>query len=128
VADTFTISVAFNAGTTPVVSYLFELSFDHNVVEVLDIDSQPPFDEVFANPLAFPTGKVRFAASSTTSTPALGSLTLVKIVFQVVGNPGEKSDLVLAFPSVPGGQGAIVNNALASIEGVTFVKGAVEVQ
>jgi hypothetical protein len=83
---------------------------------------------VFTNPLAFPTGKVRFAASNTISTPVIGSLTLVKIVFQVVGNSGDKSDLVLAFPSVPGGRGAMVNNALASIEGVTFIKGAVEVQ
>jgi hypothetical protein len=52
----------------------------------------------------------------------------VKIVFQVVGKSGDKSDLVLAFPSVPGGRGALVNNALSAIDGVAFVKGSVEVQ
>jgi hypothetical protein len=128
VADTFTVSVAFNAGTTPVVSYLFELAFDRNVVEVLDIEGLVPFDNVVTNQLAFPTGKVRFAAHNTAaSPPTTGLLTLANITFQVVGNSGDTSELVLGFPAVPGGQGAIGNTAFQPIA-ATIHSGSVKVQ
>jgi hypothetical protein len=120
--------VTFNAGTTAVASYLFELTFDRNVVEVLDIEGLAPFDDVITNQLAFPTGKVRFAAHSTAASPsATGLLTLANITFQVVGNSGDTSALAFGFPGVPGGQGVIGNTAFQPIA-TTIISGSVKVQ
>ena len=128
VTNTFKVTVAFNAGTTSVASYLFELTFDHTVMEVLDIEGLAPFDDVITNQLAFPTGKVRFAAHNTAaSTPATGLLTFANITFQVVGNSGDTSALAFGFPGVPGGQGVIGNTAFQSIA-TTIISGSVKVQ
>jgi hypothetical protein len=128
VADTFKVTVAFNAGATSVASYLFELTFDPHVVEVLDIEGLAPFDDVITNQLAFPTGKVRFAAhSSAASPPTTGLLTLANITFQVVGNSGDTSALAFGFPAVPGGQGVIGNTTFQPIA-TTIISGSVKVQ
>ena len=52
------VTVAFNAGTTSVASYLFELTFDHMWWRCW-ISRPGAFDDVITNQLAFPTGKVR---------------------------------------------------------------------
>ena len=124
----FTVPVVFNAGGVQVLSYLFELTFDRNVVEVLNIQGLGPFSEVITNVLAFPTGAVRFAANSAAFTPAVGLINLANILFQVVGNSGEASALVLRFPATPGGTGVVVDETFQAIEGITFIDGSVQVQ
>jgi hypothetical protein len=124
----FTVPVEFNAGGAQVLSYLFELTFDHSVVEVLDIQGLGPFSEVITNELAFSTGTVRFAANNVTLTPAVGLLTLANIMFQVVGNSGGTSGLALEFPPTPGGTGVIVDGTFQALEGITFIDGSVQVQ
>ena len=110
------------------LSYLFELTFDHSVVEVLDIQGLGPFSEVITNELAFSTGTVRFAANNVTLTPAVGLLTLANIMFQVVGNAGGTSSLALEFPPTPGGTGVIVDGTFQALGGITFIDGSVQVQ
>jgi hypothetical protein len=124
----FTVPVMFNTGTTPVISYLFELTFDPAVVHVVDIAGLAPFDNLLTHQAAFSSGTVRFAANNTTFTPTSGLLTFASIAFQVVGNAGTSSPLTLRFPSTPGGTGVIVDNVFRPLAGVIFVNGAVEVR
>ena len=97
-------------------------------MEVLNIQGLGPFSEVITNVLAFPTGAVRFAANSAPFTPAAGLINLANILFQVVGNSGEASALVLRFPATPGGTGVVVDETFQAIEGITFIDGSVQVQ
>ncbi|GIX48062.1 MAG: hypothetical protein KatS3mg131_2273 [Candidatus Tectimicrobiota bacterium] len=124
----FTVTVQYNAGTTNVVSYLFELTFDATVVQVVSITGEAPFDAVATNAAAFTSGAVRFAANNATFAPASGLLTLAKVTFQVVGSTGDTSTLALGFPPTPGGTGVVVNDAFAPISGITFIDASVEVQ
>jgi hypothetical protein len=124
----FTVPVEFNAGGAQVLSYLFELTFDRTVVEVLDIEGLGPFSDVITNELAFSTGIVRFAANNSAFTPAVGLLNLANIMFQVVGNSGGASVLALRFPPTPGGTGVIVDGTFQALGGITFIDGSVQVQ
>ena len=124
----FTVPVEFNAGETAIISYLLELTFDPNVVEVLDIAGVVPFDDVVTNPLVFGTGAVRFAANNEAFTSVNGPFVLANVTFQVIGNSGARAILGLNFPPTPGGQGAIVNDAFAPIVGVALANGLVVVQ
>ena len=124
----FTVAVEFNAGTTQIVSYLLALSFNSNVVEVVDIEGLAPFGEVITNQLAYATGPVQFAANNTAFAPATGILNLANITFQVIGNSGRRSNLRIRFPETPGGTGVIVNEQFQPIEGITFVDGSIQVQ
>jgi hypothetical protein len=126
--ETFTVAVEFNAGATQIVSYLLALTFNSNVVEVLDIEGLAPFGEVITNQQTFATGTVRFAANNTAFTSATGLLNLANITFQVIGNSGRTSALRIRFPSAPGGTGVIVDGLFQPIEGITFVDGSVQVQ
>jgi hypothetical protein len=127
----FFVPVAVNTGATNVLSYLFELRFDPNVVVVTNITQGSPLFEVpITNPVAFASGTVRFAANNLTPTltPASGVLMLALIEFQVVGSPGMTSPLTLGFPLLPnGGMGALVDSNFQAIGGITFVSGSVTV-
>jgi hypothetical protein len=124
----FTVRVVFNAGTAGVISYLFDLTFDRRVVEVVDIEGTAPFNDLVTNHTAFTTGTVRFAANNASFASANGLLTLTNITFQVIGNSGDMSDLRLGFPPTPGGMGVIVDETFQPIVNITFVNGSVEVR
>ena len=112
-----------NTGATNVVSYLFELTFNSDVV-VIDSPPAPgiaqgsPLFEVPITNLGTPEtdpGTVRFAANNPTFTPANGVLTLATITFRVVGSPGTSSPLTLGFPP----NGLLVDSNFQAID-VTF--------
>ncbi|HEY5869889.1 MAG TPA: Ig-like domain-containing protein [Candidatus Tectomicrobia bacterium] len=120
---TFPATVQVNTGTTNVVSYLFELTFNSDVV-VIDSPPAPgiaqgsPLFEVPITNLGTPEanrGTVRFAANNPTFTPANGVLTLATITFRVVGSPGMNSALTLRLPS----NGLLVDSDFQAID-VTF--------
>ena len=123
---TFTVPVQLNAETTNVISYLFELTFDHTVVIVTNVSQGSSlFEAPITNPAAFASGAVRFAANNPTFAPASGLLTLANITFQVIGNPGSTSPLTLQFPA--NGEGVLVDSAFQAIGGITFADGSVTV-
>jgi Putative Ig domain/Cohesin domain len=128
---TFSVPVEVNTGATNVLSYLFELGFDPNVVVVTNVIQGSPFFEVpITNPAAFTSGTVRFAANNLTPTltPASGMLILATITFQIIGSPGMTSPLTLGFPLLPnGGMGALVDSNFQAIGGITFASGSVTV-
>ena len=120
---TFPATVQVNTGTTNVVSYLFELTFNSDVV-VIDSPPAPgiaqgsPLFEVPITNLGTPEagrGTVKFAANNPTFTPANGVLTLATITFRVVGSPGTNSPLTLRFPP----NGVLVDSNFQAID-VTF--------
>jgi Cohesin domain len=123
---TFTVPVTINTGGTSLVSYLFELTFDPAIVVVTEIArGSTPFDDPVHDPTAFFSGSVRFAANNSTFTPASGLLNVANITFEVVAETAGTSDLILDFPSTPGGTGVLVTDSFAAIEDVTFVSGTV---
>ena len=124
----FLATVQVNTGTTNVVSYFFDLTFNPQVVTVTNITQESPLFEVPITNLgtsAVGSGTVKFAANNPTFAPANGVLTLATITFQVVGTPGLSSLLTLQFPS--DGSGFLVNDAFQAIGGITFVNDAVTV-
>jgi len=124
----FTVPVTVNTGGTSLVSYLFELTFDPAIVVVTEITGgSAPFDDPVHNLMAFSSGTVRFAANNSTFTPASGSLNVANITFEVVAEAAGTSDLILAFPPLPGGTGVLVTDRFAAIEDVTFVSGTVTI-
>jgi hypothetical protein len=125
---TFTVPVVFDAAAVNVVSYLFELTFNSQVVNVVSIQGVAPFDPVVTNPAVFTSGAVRFAANNSTFTPARGRLTLANITLHVIGASGTTSPLTLAFATVPGGTSVIAHETFQPIANVTFINGAVQVQ
>lgn len=125
---TFSVPVEFNAGTIAVVSYLFELTFNRDVVVVDNIaNGSAPFDTPVFSDEAFTTGLVRFAANNSTfATTAQGLLTLAIITFRVVGNSGTESALTLALPA----DGTLVNITFdpRPSESISFLSGSITVQ
>ena len=98
VTNTFKVTVAFNAGTTSVASYLFELTFDHTVVEVLDIEAWRRLT-TSSQIVGVSYGEGALAAHNTAaSTPATGLLTFANITFQVVGKFGRYICIGLRVP------------------------------
>jgi hypothetical protein len=127
--ETFTVPVELNAGETAVISYLFELTFNRDIVVVENItNGSAPFEAPVTNPGAFTTGAVQFAANNTTfDTAARGLLRLATITFRVVGNSGSESALTLALPS----DGALVDAitfASRPSASIIFLNGAMTVQ
>ena len=124
---TFPVTVYVNTGTTNVVSYFFELTFDSTVVTVtISLRNSSLFDPPITN-LGTPavgSGTVKFAANNTTFAPANGVLTLATITFQVVGSPGLSSP-DLQFPA----NGVLVDDAFQAIDigVITFVNDSVMV-
>jgi hypothetical protein len=127
----FSVPVVVNTGATNVLSYLFELTFDPQVVMVTSITQGSPLFEVpimNIGTLAAASGTVRFAANNPTFAPANGVLTLATITFHVIGSPDMTSPLKLQFPLLStGGAGVLVDSTFQAIGGITFVNGAVTV-
>ena len=127
----FSVPVVVNTGATHVLSYLFELAFDPQVVMVTSITQGSPLFEVpimNIGTLAADSGTVRFAANNPTFAPANGVLTLATITFHVIGSPGMTSPLKLQFPLLStSGAGVLVDSTFQAIGGITFVNGAVTV-
>jgi hypothetical protein len=127
----FSVPVLVNTGATNVLSYLFELAFDPQVVMVTSITQGSPLFEVPIMHIGTPaaaSGTVRFAANNPTFAPANGVLTLATITFHVIGSPGMTSPLKLQFPLLStSGAGVLVDSNFQAIGGITFVNGAVTV-
>ena len=127
----FSVPVVVNTGATNVLSYLFELTFDPQVVMVTSITQGSPLFEVpimNIGTLAAASGTVRFAANNPTFAPANGMLTLATITFQVIGSSGTNSPLKLQFPLLStGGAGVLVDSTFQAIGGITLLNGTVTV-
>jgi PKD repeat protein len=124
----FTVPIILNPGEIPVVSYLFDLTFDPAVIQITDIEAgEFPFDTIVKN-TTFAPGTARFTAHASTFDPEVNAaLTLARVTFQVVGNPGDTTTLSL---TVPSDVGVLVNNSFEAInlEEIAFEPGSVTVQ